>query len=404
VRYTSLVRPILLFLVASPLLAQDDTTILEQCRIVSKEHLIAAGGGGEATETAVLNALKWLARHQAADGSWKTKDYVDRCKATGEGTPCKPNPGGTDDWTVGNTGLALMAFLGTGLSTASDKEYDGINFGKVIRDGIEWLRKQQDKDGCVGARGAKYMYGHAIATIALAEAHALHDDKTLLLPAQKAVDFIVAAQNKGDGWRYSAQCGDSDPSVTGWCVMALRAAEIAMLSFRKDVYDGALACLAAHADEDAGRAGYFKKGTAPNIVPAPNEHFDVHPTLTAMVMHSRIQIQKRKNIPFLAKGSEVLLKDPPKWDGNAIDFYHWFQASQALFQFHGSDDANWWTWNGVMKEVLTKNQTPPKAGCKGGSWEPVDRWSHEGGRVYSTAINALTLETYYRYVMIFRGK
>ena len=395
----------LLLLLASPLFAQNESTVLERCRILSKEHLIERGGGGEATETAVLNALKWLARHQADDGSWKTKDYVDRCKATGEGTPCKPNPGGADDWAVGNTGLALLAFLGTGLSTATDKEYDGINFGRIVRHGIEWLLGQQDKDGCVGARsGSKYMYGHAIATIALAEAHGLHDEKSLFLPAQKAVDFLVAAQSQGDGWRYTAQCGDSDPSVTGWCVMALRAGELAGLGFRKASYDGALASLAAFTDDEKGRAGYRRKGRSGDFIPGPNEHFDDHPTMTALVMHSRILIQNRRDDPFLAKGTEVLLGDPPKWKENLIDFYYWFHASQALFQFNGSEGQKWVEWNLVLKDVLVKNQNPTSAGCKGGSWEPVDRWSHEGGRVYATALNALTLETYYRYVLISRGK
>jgi hypothetical protein len=30
-------------------------------------------------------------------------------------------------------------------------------------------------------------------------------------------------------------------------------------------------------------------------------------------------------------------------------------------------------------------------GCGCGSWDPVDRWGAEGGRVYATAMNALTL-------------
>jgi hypothetical protein len=42
-----------------------------------------------------------------------------------------------------------------------------------------------------------------------------------------------------------------------------------------------------------------------------------------------------------------------------------------------------------VKEALTRHQT--EAGCRAGSWEPVDRWSTDGGRVYATAINVLTL-------------
>jgi len=32
----------------------------------------------------------------------------------------------------------------------------------------------------------------------------------------------------------------------------------------------------------------------------------------------------------------------------------------------------------------------------------VDRWSCRGGRVYATAINALSLQTYYRYRPFYR--
>ncbi len=57
-----------------------------------------------------------------------------------------------------------------------------------------------------------------------------------------------------------------------------------------------------------------------------------------------------------------------------------------------------------MVEALVKPQNVRSSGCKNGSWEPVDRWSCEGGRVYATAINALTLEVYYRYDLVFTGK
>ena len=53
-----------------------------------------------------------------------------------------------------------------------------------------------------------------------------------------------------------------------------------------------------------------------------------------------------------------------------------------------------------MKKTLCDNQR--KGGDEDGSWDPkVDRWGFAGGRVYTTAINVLTLEIYYRYAKVF---
>ena len=38
-----------------------------------------------------------------------------------------------------------------------------------------------------------------------------------------------------------------------------------------------------------------------------------------------------------------------------------------------------------------------EGGNEHGSWDSVDAWGEDGGRVYSTAILALTLQAHYRY-------
>ena len=81
-----------------------------------------------------------------------------------------------------------------------------------------------------------------------------------------------------------------------------------------------------------------------------------------------------------------------------------YYASLALFQFDGPKGQKWSSWNEPMKKMLVENQNLKSSGCRRGSWEPVDRWSCEAGRVYATAINALTLEVYYRYANVFTGK
>jgi hypothetical protein len=49
-----------------------------------------------------------------------------------------------------------------------------------------------------------------------------------------------------------------------------------------------------------------------------------------------------------------------------------------------------------MKRALVANQRREAGVDEHGSWDPVDPWSAEGGRVYSTAICCLSLESYYR--------
>ncbi len=368
-------------------------------RLRGRRLLVARGGGSRATEDAVINALRWLARHQDPDGSWSTTGYIRRCAQV-----CSPNPG-ADDFDAGNTGLAILAFLGAGYSHLSRDTYDGICFGDVVRKGLQWMMSHQDPEGCIGSRNCqKYMYNHTICALAMSEAYGLTGSNLFKDQAQKAVDFTIAAQNPGKGWRYSYKCGDNDSSVTGWAVMVLKSAELSALSFPRTGYDGTRAWYDEVTEADYGRVGYTHKGTGKVFVPGLNEHFEHHEALTAIGVMARIFMDKNKGDPRLANGCELLLRDKPKWDGNLIDFYYWYYASLALFQYDGPSGPKWKAWNEDMKNALVKHQNVGSTGCKSGSWETVDRWSGEGGRVYGTAINALTLEVYYRYANVFGVK
>jgi len=376
-------------------------------RVGGKQNLVARGGGGGDTEDAVLAALKWLSRHQGGDGAWKTAGYIGECrkiaKYAGGGT-CSPNPG-HDDFDAGNTGLSLLAFLGAGYSHLSKDTYDGICFGDVVRKGLQWLMNHQDPEGCIGGRTThKYMYNHTIAALAMSEAYGLTGSNLFKEQAQKAVDFTIAAQNPGKGWRYSYKCGDNDSSVSGWAVMVLKSAEISGLPFPRSGYDGTRSWYDDVTEEAYPRVGYTFRGSGPVILPGQNEHFSHHEALTAIGVMARIFMDKNKGDPRVSGGCDLLLRDKPQWSGNGIDFYYWYYASLALFQYDGPSGAKWKSWNEDMKNALVKNQNTGSSGCKNGSWEPVDRWSCEGGRIYGTAINTLTLEVYYRYANVFNPK
>jgi len=347
---------------------------------------------GRITDNAVTAALRWLARHQSADGSWSASGFCKTCTGTGD-----------DAFDTGVTSLSLLAFLGAGYSQLSKDEIDGIRVADVVRKSIQWLLSRQDPEGCVGERGQKYMYNHAIAALALSEAYGMSAATILKEPAQKAIDFLVASQNPGKGWRYSMKCQDNDTSVTGWAVMALKSAEISGLQFPTSAFDGALAWL-SEATEKEGyyQTGYNARGTGRVFVPGRNEQFAHHPSMSAVAVMSRIFIQKKRD-PSMA-AVNLLAADLPAWQPGQVDFYYWYYASLALFQYDGPKGAFWAKWNEPMKNAIVPNQKTKSHGCENGSWDPAaDRWGFEGGRVYAAAINCLTLEVYYRYANVFGG-
>jgi hypothetical protein len=296
------------------------------------------------------------------------------------------------------TGLSVLAFLGAGYSHTSKEIYDGIHFATVVKNGLKWMVYNQDSDGCIGSRTtSRYMYNHLICTLAISEAYGLTRSPLFKGTAQRAVNFAVGAQNPGLGWRYSYRCGDNDSSVTGWGAYALHAARLAGLSVPEKAGKGVLKWFDQVTEKTYFRVGYSHKGTGKVYVPGMNEKFEHHETLTAFGVASRIFSGTDRGERVVGGGCELLVRDLPKWEDNWIDFYYWHHASLALFQYDGSKGTKWGKWNRAMKTALVKNQNAGSSGCKSGSWEPVGRWCGESGRVYATALNALTLETYYRY-------
>ena len=89
-----------------------------------------------------------------------------------------------------------------------------------------------------------------------------------------------------------------------------------------------------------------------------------------------------------------LLEETPQ--GGPINLYYWYYATLALFQLQG--DA-WEAWNAALQTRLLAAQET--SGTQAGSWPTDTVWGGYGGRVYSTAMAALCLEVYYRYLPLY---
>jgi hypothetical protein len=380
-------------------------------RFGGRKNLVATGGGTPATESAVEAGLRWLSRHQSPDGHWDSVNYCKECK----GTPC--DGVGISDFDTGLTGLALLAFLGAGITPQNRSVYvdqvtgKQIRRGDVVRNGLRWLVEHQHDDGSIGPQVGEMMYNHAIAALALTEAYGITNAVAYRAPAQKAVNFIQAAQTPYLAWRYQPRVDKDDTSVTGWCVMALKSAQISGLEVSQVSFQGAKQWINQVTETESGQVGYDHLGSGPVYArEADNDKWQHHHSMSAVGLLCRIFIDKKKGDPFMEKEARLVTTDLPKWDPHGkeptVDYYYWYYGTLALFQFDGPTGPMWKKWNSCMKDALCKNQKARTDGCKDGSWDTngVDRWGFFGGRIYGTAINVLTLEVYYRYELAFGSK
>ena len=350
------------------------------------------GGGGKSSAAAIESGLEWLKNHQDEDGKWDC-DGFNKHDETGE--QCDGLGNGVHD--VGVTGLALLAFLGDGSTMRAGPYKD------VIKGGIKWLREQQGDNGLFGTNASNdFLYGHAIATYAMCEAYGLSNYTLLQKNAQQGINYLEYHRNPYAVWRYQPRDNDNDTSVTGWCIMAYESAKY----FKLQVNDGAIKLSETWLDQvtDAnGRAGYTKAGEP------SSRHVGDHMTrfppekgeaMTAVSLFCRFFMgQDPKEKPTMKQAAELLKMRPPVYDtkSGSIDYYYWYYATYAMYQMGGE---YWKNWSAKLNDAIVKPQRSD--GNFKGSWDPIDVWGEDGGRVYSTATLVLTLEAYYRYSKLVR--
>jgi ElaB/YqjD/DUF883 family membrane-anchored ribosome-binding protein len=350
------------------------------------------------TEDAVITGLIWLAKHQNRDGSWGAKSFQEQCRVT------KCSGTGDEEFNIGLTGLALLAFTGAGYTNSSRDRYEDICFGDVVRNAALYLMRTQLSDGTFGGvKGHKFMYNQTLATYAMADLYSLVMDTASGVvfreSVEKGVKYLLEIQNPNKAWRYQPRDGKNDTSVSGWVAMALKAAELANIPIPAETWAGMKSFYDDVTDQNYGKVGYTELGSVALLKTEDARTTQIQPSLTAIGIMVRIFIDKKVTDPLIKLGIGEILKNLPVWDTSkrgVIDYYYWFYASYALNQYDGPSGPSWNAWNEKVKDVLLRNQRVKQDGCANGSWDTLDRWSDEGSRVYCTAINVLTLEVYYR--------
>jgi len=342
----------------------------------NKGILIATGGGSEGSEKAVSRALEWIVNHQLRDGSWTFEMMCGQCGNSGVHAP------------IAATSMALLPLLGAGHTPVKGKYRGAVDRGiqRLLTCGVwqgEYYSLRED-----GISASGNMYSHGLATIVLCEAYAMLGSssyrykKDLKNAAQGAIRYIEFCQHQEGGWRYSPkQAGDT--SVTGWIVMALKSAQMGGFDVQPRVLNGSLDFLKSVSHDSEGQYYYQRSGGTD--------------ATTAIGLLLRIYLDWATDNPLLLSGTDKLLAKGPVFENP----YYMYYATQL---FHHIGGSRWENWNRQVRDPLIEQQC--LVGHERGSWFPAgaDGYCGTGGRLYTTSLNCMILEVYYRHMPLYQKK
>lgn len=340
--------------------------------VKGKQIAVAEYGGNAASEQAVLDGLRWLAKIQRNDGGWDFQKQGPEAKV---GRLVRSRNAATS--------MALLCFLGAGHTHVKDGPYrDTVDKAlkflaqtTLVRMGSADVRG--DYEGNAG------MYTQGLATICLTEASALAPkDKELAKLAEGAVRFIERAQTSSHGgWRYKPESDTGDTSVVGWMVMALysgRSSGVRVSSRCLRLTRGFLRDVAT--DDSQAFYAYTPGKTRKT-------------STTAIGLLCRMYLGWGPETEAIQKGVAFLASVGPSSDNMYYNYY----ATQVLHHYGGDQ---WKQWNQVLRDQLIKRQV--RKGPAKGSWKPQGAHHESGGQLYETALCVLTLEIYYRHLPLFQ--
>ncbi len=303
------------------------------------------------TEAVLKGSLKFLAGKQTPGGSW--------------GQP----------YEVAMTGYVMIAFMSNG-NLPGEGEY-----GKTVARGAQFLLDSVHPDGFIAAStgGDSNMYGHGIATIALAELYGQTKDPLIKPKLERGIKLIVNCQNNAGGWRYPPRVGDADISVTVLQVVALRAAKNAGLDVPQKTIDRAVGFVKSCYDAPSGGFTYQPHNRAPGFA------------RTAAAIYS-LQVCGLYDDDLVKKGSDFLFNNRNKERGYAT--YGNFYAGPAQYMIGGD---TWKRWYDLMqKDLLAKVVTQGEISY----WQPAD-----GGGIspiFTTAVHTTILAMPYHYLPLYQ--
>ena len=313
-------------------------------------------------DEAIVSALRFIASQQQPSGGWNVDSF-----------------GGE---TTSAASLAVMAFLAAGHMP------DEGPYGTAITRGVQYVLEHQEPNGLLAhRRGHGPMYDHGISTLMLAEVAGMVPERQAEAARkglERATRLILESQNvkkqssQTGGWRYQPASTDSDLSVTGWQLLALRAAKDIGTDVPAANIDLAIEYVKKCAARD-GRGFCYQPGGGPT------------PVLTGTGLLA-LTVCGEDDCAEVHGAADFLRLRPLRYK-DAWYFYGVYYTTIGMYK-RGGDD--WKQARPALFIELLANQLPD------GSWKAGNGNELPFGRVYSTTMAVLALSVEYGYLPIYQ--
>ncbi|MDB5387739.1 MAG: Prenyltransferase/squalene oxidase [Planctomycetaceae bacterium] len=310
-------------------------------------------------DRAIQSALVYLANRQAPAGSW-------------DGGHLGPSPACTS--------LAIMAFLAAGHVPGEGP------YATNIERGVQWVLEQQLANGLFADRHNGQMYTHGICALMLSEVLGMTPEansQQIRQALERSIEVILVAQavkknrQNAGGWRYQPRSDDSDLSVTGWQLLALRAAKNVGCDVPAECIDQAVAYVKNCTSRNHDGFGYMGASNPTPVMTGTGilclEICGAHHTAEAL-------------------GGANFLFRRPLMQGERFFFYGVYYCTTGMFQIGGK---HWEITRDHLEPLLMALQLPD------GRWDPHGE-EMMFGPVYGTSMAVLALAVEYQYLPIYQ--
>ena len=155
--------------------------------------------------------------------------------------------------------------------------------------------------------------------------------------------FTELQQHNDGGWRYSTvKSEESDSSVSGWQVLALKTAREARIKVATRTLNGAVQFFERLANPETGQTNYQLRHP---FVETPD-------AMTGVGMLVQEFLLKTPHSPLVCKAAEYLAANA-ETDARSQNYYMLYNCTLAMFQAGGDP---WERWNGIVRDAVLGNQ------------------------------------------------